>query len=195
MHATAEALLDAVDQLLASEGHAAVTSRRVTERAGTTHGSIRYHFGSLEALLVAAFRRENDAMLARQAELYSGDLTPLEKWRKATRVYFEDDLESGWARRLTEATYLAIDHPALRAELLPQFHGWRRLIADVVQQALDDAGVELDPTFVRGIAATIVSSQASMIGERLAGSSLWHDEYLQTWDHLIEHFVEPKEKP
>ncbi len=50
---TSERLAAAAVQLIAEDGWAAVTTRRVAERAGVNQGLVHYHYGS-----VAALRRE-----------------------------------------------------------------------------------------------------------------------------------------
>ncbi|MDX1450241.1 MAG: TetR/AcrR family transcriptional regulator, partial [Acidimicrobiia bacterium] len=65
-HPTADALLDAVDSILGSEAASGLSLRQVEAEAGATHGSVRYHFGSLEGLLAAAFSRQNYEMVKRQ---------------------------------------------------------------------------------------------------------------------------------
>ena len=50
-------LLDAAEALLLEEGYAAVTSRRVAERAGVNPALLYYYFESMDGLFVALFRR------------------------------------------------------------------------------------------------------------------------------------------
>lgn len=50
-------LLDAAEDLYASDGPAGLTNRRIGEQAGTTTQAIYTYFGSRDALLEAMFRR------------------------------------------------------------------------------------------------------------------------------------------
>src|ERR1700756_1229947 len=50
-------LLDAAEQLLLEEGYAAVTSRRVAERAGLKPQLVHYYFRTMEDLFLAVFHR------------------------------------------------------------------------------------------------------------------------------------------
>ena len=50
-------LLDAAEQLLLEEGYAAVTSRRVAERAGLKPQLVHYYFRTMEDLFLEVFRR------------------------------------------------------------------------------------------------------------------------------------------
>lgn len=49
-------ILAAAGELLTHSGTAAVTHRQVAERAGVSHGSIRYYFDSRDALLMACLK-------------------------------------------------------------------------------------------------------------------------------------------
>lgn len=88
---TAASLMDATERLLIEGGHGRITTRRVAEAANQSHGLIRYHFGSLEGLMLATVRRSADRILERQHALYSGDAPFIEKWRTAM-AYLESDL-------------------------------------------------------------------------------------------------------
>ena len=54
-------LLDAAEQLLLEEGYAAVTSRRVAEKAGLKPQLVHYYFRTMEDLFLAVFRRRAEA--------------------------------------------------------------------------------------------------------------------------------------
>src|SRR5919205_4498295 len=57
-------LLDAAEQLLIEEGYAAVTSRRVAERAGLKPQLVHYYFRTMEDLFLAVFHRRAEEGLA-----------------------------------------------------------------------------------------------------------------------------------
>ena len=61
-----ELVLDAVEELLAEGGRAAVTIRALGERAGASNGSIYHSFGSLDAVLGRAWLRRAEQFLALQ---------------------------------------------------------------------------------------------------------------------------------
>ena len=58
-------LLDAAEQLLLEEGYAAVTSRRVAEKAGLKPQLVHYYFRTMEDLFLAVFRRRAEEGLER----------------------------------------------------------------------------------------------------------------------------------
>ena len=54
---TREALIDTASELLASKGAAGTTFDAISERSGISRGSIRFHFGSKNGLLLAVVER------------------------------------------------------------------------------------------------------------------------------------------
>gem|GEM_PF-4994415 len=192
-HPTAIALLDAVDEILTTEGASALSLRQVEVAANASHGSVRYHFGSFEGLLAAAFGRQNTEMVARQVEMYDSDLPMAQKWRIATREFFDADVASGWAQRMFEATHLAISHPEVRTVVRKQGDGWLELLRDAVEAADGEYGTGLSEQQVRGIAMTIGYSQFGAIATALQGGHPWHEDYLAVWDRLFDRLEKRRE--
>lgn len=61
---TRERLCTSTTHLLATSGYAATTTRAIGEQAGCDAALVAYHFGSLNALLLAALDASNDARMA-----------------------------------------------------------------------------------------------------------------------------------
>lgn len=74
--ATRERLLDASRVVLAREGIQGASVEHICEQAGYTRGAFYSNFSSKDDLLLAVFRRERDAMIARLRE--AGDLSGLD---------------------------------------------------------------------------------------------------------------------
>ena len=67
-------LLDAAEQLFATDGFAATTTRSIAERAGTSTGMVFYHFPSKSALLETLLaERSPQADLAELIDDHAGD--------------------------------------------------------------------------------------------------------------------------
>lgn len=62
-------LLDATEAVMREEGYAAVTARRVAERAGVRHQLVYYYFQTMDDLLVAAFRRRAQLVIQQVEEV------------------------------------------------------------------------------------------------------------------------------
>src|SRR4029079_4619629 len=69
-------ILDAAEQIMLQDGYAAVTSRRVEAEAGI---KLHYHFGSLDDLFVAVFRRRAERSVERMQHALTSE-RPLEAW-------------------------------------------------------------------------------------------------------------------
>ncbi|MFI0480561.1 TetR/AcrR family transcriptional regulator [Actinomadura sp. 9N215] len=167
-HPSAVALMDATDRLLGEVGYARISSRKITDLAGLAHGSIRYHFGSLQGLLVATLRRSNEAGIERQRRLYR-EHGAADIWRIATRTYLEEDIASGWALRLVESLLIGIRDPAAGQALAEVLDPWRRLIRQGTEDAAAEFGLDLDDRLLDGIATLIETQQVGMLIYRLAG--------------------------
>src|SRR5213082_2038493 len=82
-----EALLDAAERLLVSEGYAGISTRRLAQEAGVNHGLVHYYFGSMEELFVQVLERFTARLIARQRAMYAADVPFIEKWRAAWRFH------------------------------------------------------------------------------------------------------------
>lgn len=142
-----DALLRAVVTVVARGGLRALTYRAVAEEAGVTHGLVRHHFGSRDALIVAA----TEYSLAPALEITNlGDTGAWESWAKdvprvltdeeeITAFQFEVILESRRRPELRDAVRDLYD--GFRAATLEDLrsHGLEadKTLATVVFAALD----------------------------------------------------------
>jgi AcrR family transcriptional regulator len=102
-------LLDAAEQLMLDDGYAAVTSRRVAERAGLKPQLVHYYFRTMDELFLEVFRRHADqGMRAHQQALESD--TPL--W-----ALWRFGINPAASRLTMEMAALANHRKALRAEI------------------------------------------------------------------------------
>ena len=103
-------LLDAAEQLLLEEGYAAVTSRRVAERAGLKPQLVHYYFRTMEDLFLEVFRRRAEEGLGVLRTALESPQPLWALWRFSTMPE---------ATRLTmEFMGLANHRKALRAEIV-----------------------------------------------------------------------------
>jgi AcrR family transcriptional regulator len=65
-HPSRQRLLAAAEDLIAEGGVAAISTRKISERAGTAMSQITYHFGGLDGLLHAAMEDNAGAVTARR---------------------------------------------------------------------------------------------------------------------------------
>ena len=74
-------LLDAAERLMLEEGYAAVTSRRVAEKAGLKPQLVHYYFRTMGDLYLAVFRRRAEQGLAAQAQALNSPQPLWALWR------------------------------------------------------------------------------------------------------------------
>ncbi len=104
-----ERILAAAVRLFADRGYGAASVREVAERAGCTKPSLYYHFGSKEALFVAALREETD----RLTRLVEAPFDP----EGSVRVHLVRSLDRFFHHVRTDATGVRF---VMRADLHPE---------------------------------------------------------------------------
>jgi AcrR family transcriptional regulator len=133
---TRSSLLDAAEELLLEEGHAAVTSRRVGERAGANSALIHYYFDSMDGLFVELFRRGAERGLERQAAALQ---SPQPLW--ALWDVLHDHINNV---RTVEFFALAHHRPAVRAEVVEYSARYRHQQLDVLTTVLAGYGLDVE---------------------------------------------------
>jgi TetR/AcrR family transcriptional regulator len=174
-------LLDAAEQLTLEEGYAAVTSRRVAERAGLKPQLVHYYFRTMEELFLEVFRRRADEGLAELARALASPQPLWALWRFSTKPE---------ATRLTmEFMGLAIHRKALRAEILYYAERFREEQNKAIEATLRRYGVDASdvPPVVWTVFATSVSQ--ALVMERALGMTTGHAEtfeYCERWIRRLE---------
>jgi AcrR family transcriptional regulator len=185
--ATKESILEAARECLREYGYSGTSIRAVAERAGVQLSLVHYHFGSKQAVLVAVLEHENEKLLERQQALFAGSEPLSAKWRSACR-FLEDDLESGYVRILWELWAAGLADEQLAARWREATAGWRRLIAEVVEDWSQEVGLEL-PISATAVATLVANLFQGLEVEILAGvleTEAPHLEVLEAVAQLIE---------
>jgi AcrR family transcriptional regulator len=131
--ATREHLLDAAEALLLDEGYPAVTSRRVGALAGVNPALVHYHFGSMDDLLLAVYRRRVAEGTAHLLEVLD-DPQPL--W-----ALWEYNCEARGTAFTMEFVALANHRPVIRAEIAASAARVRDLQVDALERVLTRYGI------------------------------------------------------
>lgn len=174
-------LLDAAEQLLLDEGYAAVTSRRVAEKAGLKPQLVHYYFRTMDDLFLAVFRRMAEAGLSALQTALTSPQPLWSLWRFSTQPE---------ATRLTmEFMGLANHRKALRAEIVYSAERFRAEQNAAIAAALDRYGVASNdvPPVVWTVFATSVSQ--GLVMERALGITTGHAEtfaYCEQWIRRLE---------
>ncbi|KUI38995.1 TetR family transcriptional regulator [Mycobacterium sp. IS-1496] len=174
-------LLDAAEHLMLEEGYAAVTSRRVADRAGLKPQLVHYYFRTMDELYLAVFRRRAEQGLASQALALKSSQPLWALWR------FSSD------PRITTFTVEFMALAAHRRELREEFARFgerfreeeRRMIAETLERyGVDTSEV---PPVVWAVFATSLSRV--MVMEQALGMSSGHAEtlaFVEDWLRELE---------
>lgn len=131
---TRTVILDAAEQLMFEEGWAAVTGRRVAEKAGLGSQLVHYHFGTMDDLLRAVFQRQAEKGSTAHAEALESPQPLWALWRMIRDAPF-----SKWT---IEVLALANHRPQLAAELRHYAQMFRTEQAQMVAAALKKYDVD-----------------------------------------------------
>lgn len=179
-----EALLDAAERLLVEVGYAGITTRRLAAEASVNQGLVHYYYGSLENLLVQVLERFTARMIERQRTMYAAEMPFIEKWRTAMRYLVADsDYQKVW----WELQALAWNRPELREHVARVDDEWRAVLTEAFAEPHERYGVELP---LEALVSLVITFNAGVILERLAGITTGHQELLD-W---IDGWIERKEK-
>jgi AcrR family transcriptional regulator len=148
-------LLDATERIMLEDGYAAVTSRRVETEAGL---KLHYHFGTVDDLFIAVFRRRAERSVERMAAALTSP-EPLRAW-------WELASDPRGTALLVELTAAANHRAALQAEVAKLARDVRQMQMETLAAILEDYGVdpeEFPPALVaaavQGLALVIVEDQ------------------------------------
>lgn len=140
---TRTSIVDAARRSLLTDGHVALSTRRVAELAGVPLSQIHYHFGSKRQLILAVLAAENARLLERQARMFDRPEPLWVRWDRACD-YLDEDLASGYVRILQEMIAAGWSDPEVAAPLRDLLSGWYSLLADVARREAD-AGADFGP--------------------------------------------------
>jgi AcrR family transcriptional regulator len=170
-------LLDAAQQLMLEEGYAAVTSRRVAEKAGLKHQLVHYYFRSMDELFSAIFRRRAEVGLERQAEILKSPQPLWALWKFHTK--------SPDTVLTMEFAALANHRKALRAEIAYYAERFREEQSKAVATVLERYGV--DPEELPPVVALVLMTGVSqvLVIEKALGMSAGHAETVE----IVERYL------
>ena len=190
--ATRLRILQAARATLLEAGTGGTSTRAVAEQAGVPLSLVHYHFGSKHDLLASVLEHENEALLARQRELYATPGPLAEKWRTAC-AFLDEDIGSGYVRVLWELWAAGLADEALAERWRSAMGGWRELLESVVADWAAELEIAL-PLTPRAIGALITNIFQGVEVELLAGvreHDAPHREVLDAIGDLIERTEAP----
>ena len=180
---TEQRFLDAAEGLLVDIGYAAITTRRLAEKAGANLGLVHYYFGSMEELFLRVLERFTDRLIARQRAMYSGPGSYLEKWREAMR-YLDDDRP--YQKIWWELQAMAWNRPEFQPRVARVHRAWGDAMRGAVTQALKRYKLDDGDLSTEAWITLIVTVNEGIILERLSGIDRGHAELLAGIDRWLE---------
>ncbi len=178
--AAEQALLDAAERLLRDHGYAGITTRRLAQEAGVNHGLVHYYFGSNENLLVAALEQFTDRLVARQRELYTGDMPFVDKWRAAMRLLVNED--AAYEKIWMELQALAWNKEGIRERLSRVNAEWRAVLTEAFDQPRRELGIEMP---LEALVSLVITFNLGIMVERLGGINTGHAVLLEWIDRWL----------
>lgn len=116
--ATRLALMDAVEAVMQEKGYAALTARSVAEHAGLKHQLVYYYFDTMEALLLATYRRRMGRVMERVEQALDSE--------RPLQAFWEVSSDPLHAALTVEFMALANHNEAIRRETVEFGERWRR---------------------------------------------------------------------
>ncbi|WP_418005581.1 TetR/AcrR family transcriptional regulator [Mycobacterium sp. PDNC021] len=174
------ALLDAAEALMLDEGYAAVTSRRVAERAGLKPQLVHYYFRTMDDLFLAAFRRRIESGLTAQSRIQLAP-NPL----RALWAFLTENRESAL---IVEYVTLANHRKDLRPEIASAAQQFLEGQAELVGSVLARSGIDADELPPIVVVSLIVGTSQLVALEASLGLSVGHDEIGEYFDRQLRKF-------
>jgi AcrR family transcriptional regulator len=134
--ATRTALLDAAAAVMLEEGYAALTSRRLAQRAGVNNGLVSYYFGTMDSLFIELFRRGAERSLARLRQALRSP-QPLWALWELTHDFSSNALTM-------EFIALANHRKAIKAEIAKYSRKFRTLQVEALSDVIKGYGVDTE---------------------------------------------------
>ncbi|BBY24600.1 TetR/AcrR family transcriptional regulator [Mycobacterium stomatepiae] len=178
-------LLDAAEHLMIEEGYAAVTSRRLANKAGLKPQLVHYYFRTMEELFLEVFRRRGEEALEAHARLMQSPQPLWAVWRFGT--------DPAFTRISMEFMALANHRKEMRAEIAYYAERFREEQRQALTAALERYGVaraEMPPVVV----SVLMSSLSRfLVLEQAVGISAGHAETVELVEsHLRRLEGEPQ---
>lgn len=179
---TRDVLLDAAEALMREEGYAAVTTRRLGEKAGVTSPLIHYYFASMDDLFVALYQRhaEKSLPLLKQS-LQSGNVL---------ETLWNQSRNSADAALFLEFAALSNHRKAVRAEMVKYAEQYRAIQHDCINRFLKER--ELKPAMDPAAAIIFIAGAGLLLGlESRFGMTFGHQKAEELVASAIGAAVQP----
>jgi AcrR family transcriptional regulator len=128
-------ILEAALAALRDEGIAGISARTIARYGDFNQALIFYHFGSVDALLVAVARSESERRSALYAEALR-DVTTLAELVAVARRLHEEEFQAGTVAALTQMIAGAVGTAELAQGIREAFEPWTALVRESIAHVL-----------------------------------------------------------
>lgn len=175
---TRDAILDATEAIMVEEGYAAVTSRRVAERAGLKSQLVHYYFGTMDDLFVAVYERVERDFLRRHLQAATS-ANPL-------RALWELSIHPQRTRLSQELVALSHHKKSIQkitARVLEQMHS---IDAAFIGKYFEDAGIDRQKYPPLAISYLMNGLSRALVTQASLGVTSGRAEVLGFADRLLQ---------
>lgn len=130
---TRDRIIEAALETVREDGFADTTARAIARHGGFNQALIFYHFGSVDALLAAAFARVSEQQVARYRAAVS-EVGSLADLVTIARRLHDEDMADGSVTAVTQLMAAATDTER-GGTLLDRFDEWIALVEDALRKA------------------------------------------------------------
>jgi AcrR family transcriptional regulator len=181
---TRAAILDATEELMREEGYAAVTSRRVGEKAGLKSQLVHYHFGSMDELFLEAFKRNEKKHFSRHLKLL--------KSKRPIKDLLELSLSLEGMDVVSEYVAAANHRDILKDELVQCWNRFRMFHTTLISKYFEEEGIIPGNVTPQLLMCLLTCMGKTFAEERKLGFTEGHDETIAFVEKLIDSL--PKKK-
>jgi AcrR family transcriptional regulator len=161
-------LVEAADKILVEEGAHAISARNVAERAGLKPQLVHYYFKTMDDLVIAVFRRAQEAYMQRHKEALES--------RQPLNALWKINNEPEGTRRMMEFNVLAGRREAVRSVIIESAKESRKLQIAAITRLLKERGVDRTAYPPAGLALLMALVSRGMVMESSLGLDLGHAE-------------------
>lgn len=161
-------LVEAAERLMVEEGAAAITSRKVAEKAGLKMPLVYYYFHTMDDLIVEVMREH----AARRLKGFVRALAAKDPFK----ALWEMNRDRSFANFNTELLALANQRERVRAELVTRAREFRALQIEAVDRLLAERGVDREQVPAGAIVTIIGALTRAMAQDRAYGVDDGYDE-------------------
>lgn len=178
------AIIQATLEIMREEGYAAVSSRKIAEKAGLKSKLVHYYFKTMDDLFVAVFRHSEERYFEAQSRALTSD-QPL-------RRLWELSADATNTKITGELVALANHRKSLRHEISHASGRSRKLQAAIVERAFKEAGIDTTAFPPMLVSLMIMAMSRLLAMDSALGVSAGHSEAATFVEDMLQRLERGK---